>query len=159
MGPHWYIELIVRILGVRIESSLNVLEHWEGCIAKEWRAAEAPTSLLKQVSYLVRRVRFHIIRNSRIENVGKSMPCMVSNLRMIWKQTVHSTNPTTRALRKATVVSWGHSVGRSASRVRTARTRCYRVRVSCASPIIIAEVGCCTHPQRHSMNTDVCAID
>ena len=31
-------------------------------------------------------VRFHIIRNARIENVGKSQSCMVSNLRMIWKQ-------------------------------------------------------------------------
>ena len=34
------------------------------------------------------RVRFHIIRNARIETVGKSQSCMVSNLRIIWKQTV-----------------------------------------------------------------------
>ena len=34
------------------------------------------------------RVRFHIIRNARIENVGKSQSCMVSKLRFIWKQTV-----------------------------------------------------------------------
>ena len=34
------------------------------------------------------RVRFHIIRNARIENVGKSQSCMVSKLRLIWKQTV-----------------------------------------------------------------------
>ena len=34
------------------------------------------------------RVRFHIIRNVRIENVGQSQPCMVSKLRIIWKQTV-----------------------------------------------------------------------
>ena len=33
-------------------------------------------------------MRFHIIRNARIENVGKSQSCMVSNLRIIWKQTV-----------------------------------------------------------------------
>ena len=33
-------------------------------------------------------VRFHIIRNARIENVGKSQSCMVSKLRIIWKQTV-----------------------------------------------------------------------
>ena len=33
------------------------------------------------------RVRFHIIRNERIENVGKSQSCMVSKLRIIWKQT------------------------------------------------------------------------
>ena len=34
------------------------------------------------------RVRFHIIRNARIENVGKSQSCMVSELPIIWKQTV-----------------------------------------------------------------------
>ena len=33
-------------------------------------------------------MRFHIIRNARIENVGKYQSCMVSNLRIIWKQTV-----------------------------------------------------------------------
>ena len=34
------------------------------------------------------RVRLHIIRNACIENVGKSQSCMVSKLRIIWKQTV-----------------------------------------------------------------------
>ena len=34
------------------------------------------------------RVRFHLIRNAQIENVGKSQSCMVSKLRIIWKQTV-----------------------------------------------------------------------
>ena len=34
------------------------------------------------------RVRLHIIRNERIENVGKSQPCMVSKVRIICKQTV-----------------------------------------------------------------------
>ena len=34
------------------------------------------------------RVRFHIIRSARIENVGKYQSCMVSKLRIIWKQTV-----------------------------------------------------------------------
>ena len=34
------------------------------------------------------RVRFHIIRNACTENVGKSQYCMVSKLRIIWKQTV-----------------------------------------------------------------------
>ena len=34
------------------------------------------------------RVRFHIIRNASIVNVGKSQSCMVSKLRIIWKQTV-----------------------------------------------------------------------
>ena len=36
------------------------------------------------------RVRFHIIRTARIENVGKYQSCMVSKLRIIWKQTVGS---------------------------------------------------------------------
>ena len=39
------------------------------------------------------RVRFHIIRNARIENVGKSQSCMVSELRIIWKQTVDLAAP------------------------------------------------------------------
>ena len=34
------------------------------------------------------RVRVHIIRNARLENVGKSQPCMVSKVRIICKQTV-----------------------------------------------------------------------
>ena len=34
------------------------------------------------------RVRFHIIRNARIENVGTSQSCMVSKVRIVWKQTV-----------------------------------------------------------------------
>ena len=35
-------------------------------------------------------MRLHIIRNERIENIGKSQSCMVSKLRMICKQTVAS---------------------------------------------------------------------
>ena len=34
------------------------------------------------------RVRFHIIRNARIYNVFQYQSCMVSKLRIIWKQTV-----------------------------------------------------------------------
>ena len=37
---------------------------------------------------MIVRVRFQIIRNARIENVCKSQSCMVSKLRIIWKQTV-----------------------------------------------------------------------
>ena len=37
---------------------------------------------------LLVRVRSQIIRNARIENVGKSQSCMVSTLRILWKQTV-----------------------------------------------------------------------
>ena len=36
------------------------------------------------------RVRFHIICNARTENVGKYQSCMVSKLRMIWKQQVEA---------------------------------------------------------------------
>ena len=39
------------------------------------------------------RVRFQIIRNARIENVGESQSCMVSKLRIIWKQTVPAPGP------------------------------------------------------------------
>ena len=49
------------------------------------RAAALTRVLLPQPDL---RVRFHIIRNARIENVGKSQSCMVSKLRIIWKQTV-----------------------------------------------------------------------
>ena len=35
-----------------------------------------------------KQVRFLIILNARIENVGKYMSCMVSKVRIIWKQTV-----------------------------------------------------------------------
>ena len=35
-------------------------------------------------------VRFQIIRNARIERVGKSQSCMVCKLRIIWKQTVRA---------------------------------------------------------------------
>ena len=34
------------------------------------------------------RVRFHIIRNARIEYVGTYQSCMVSKVRIVWKQTV-----------------------------------------------------------------------
>ena len=35
-------------------------------------------------------MRLHIIRNERIENVGKSQSCMISKLRIICKQIVDS---------------------------------------------------------------------
>ena len=39
---------------------------------------------------MILRVRLHIIRNEKIENVGKYQSCMVSKLRIICKQTVDS---------------------------------------------------------------------
>ena len=39
------------------------------------------------------RVRFHIIGNDIIKNVGKSQSCMVSKLPIAWKQTVRIYNP------------------------------------------------------------------
>ena len=50
---------------------------------------EAAYRLTEILSALLLRVRFHIIRNARIENVDKSQSCMVSKLRIIWKSTVH----------------------------------------------------------------------
>ena len=44
------------------------------------------------------RVRFHIIRNARIENVGQSQSCMVSKLRIIWKQIVEERVETHHAI-------------------------------------------------------------
>ena len=43
---------------------------------------------MKTALMLTVRVRFQIIRNARIDNVGKSQSCMISKLRIIWKQTV-----------------------------------------------------------------------
>ena len=42
-------------------------------------------------TYQYERVRFHIIRNARIENVGTYQSCMVSKLWSIGKQTVMAT--------------------------------------------------------------------
>ena len=39
-----------------------------------------------QCSQAFEQARFHIIRNARMENVGKSQSCMISKLRIIWKQ-------------------------------------------------------------------------
>ena len=39
-------------------------------------------------SNVLLRVRFRIIGNARIDNVGKSQSCMVSKVPIIWKQTV-----------------------------------------------------------------------
>ena len=41
--------------------------------------------LVVLVALALVRVRFHIIRNARIENVGKSQSCMVSKVRIVWK--------------------------------------------------------------------------
>ena len=51
------------------------------------KPAQAGVSLVRSQTERI-RVRFHIIRSARIENVGKSQSCMVSKLRIIWKQTV-----------------------------------------------------------------------
>ena len=52
--------------------------------ARTGRARAAPTT---EITTNV-RVRFQIIGNACIEYVGKSQSCMVSKLRIIWKQTV-----------------------------------------------------------------------
>ena len=68
------------------------------------------------------RVRFHIIRNALIENVGKYQSCMVSKLRIIWKQTV--------AAAAAVVVPSAAAAGASARaklNVLRYRSRAWRV--------------------------------
>ena len=58
-------------------------------LEQELQAYRSAVGSVEQAQVLVDlRVRFHIIRNARIENVGKSQSCMVSKLRIIWKQTV-----------------------------------------------------------------------
>ena len=54
------------------------------------------------------RVRFQIICNARIEYVGKSQSCMVSKIRIIWKQTVpwRATAPASRPYGGA-IPRWG----------------------------------------------------
>ena len=46
------------------------------------------------------RVRFHIIRNARIEHVGKSQPCMVSKVRIVCQQTVQTRGKNRRRKRR-----------------------------------------------------------
>ena len=71
----------------------------------------------EQVCALDIRVRFHIIRNARIENVDKSQSCMVSKLRIIWKQTVQGggeeggVGGVTGLHRAVAVISWLLSEG------------------------------------------------
>ena len=52
--------------------------HWgERAKATAWQSVELYMEYCEDNSNLV---RFHIIRNARIENVGKSQSCMVSKL-------------------------------------------------------------------------------
>ena len=44
------------------------------------------TFIVIVINQLLKRVRFHIIRNARIDNVGKYQSCMVSKVRILWKQ-------------------------------------------------------------------------
>ena len=52
------------------------------------------------------RVRFHIFRNARIKTVCKYQSCMVSKLRIIWKQTVAVRWPGARQERCACTLSF-----------------------------------------------------
>ena len=58
------------------------------------------------------RVRFQIIRNARIENVGTYQSCMVSKSRIIWKQTV-AAGKSVRATDVWTGVEVTRGVGRT----------------------------------------------
>ena len=82
--------------------------------------------LLLMVLLLGLRVRFQIIRNACIENVGKSQSCMVSKLRIIWKQTVHRC----RALTWTQLENTGVRVGRRPS-ISLRRVACGNRRGQC----------------------------
>ena len=75
-----------------------------------------PTSSLPQPQFQQLRVRFHIIRNACIENVGKSQSCMVSKLRIIWKQTVRQQGPQSSSReiigKDATIRAFENAAGR-----------------------------------------------
>ena len=70
------------------------------------------------------RVRFQIIRNARIDNVGESQTCMVSKLRIIWKQTVGS-----RALLRTASSAVGTAAGRARLAFTESTERALRVRL------------------------------
>ena len=65
-------------------SKLRIIWKQTGCMFDDHTINSRASSCLQGKL----RVRFHIIRNALIENVGKSQSCMVSKLRIIWKQTV-----------------------------------------------------------------------
>ena len=54
-----------------------------------WRGLLLPLNEAQSLPKQDLRVRFQIIGDARIKNVGQSQSCMVSKLPMIWKQTVH----------------------------------------------------------------------
>eukprot|EP01048_Picozoa_sp_COSAG05_P004044 COSAG05_NODE_204_length_14187_cov_99.887422_8_plen_185_part_00 len=71
----------------------NVLQPDEllGGLARQEATAE------RAAGVPIARVRLRIIRNARIENAYKYHPCVVSKLRIIWKQIVGLVEPRTRA--------------------------------------------------------------
>ena len=52
-------------------------------VAQAYHSGDRPrgSQLTPRTDTVIIRVRFHIIRNARIENVGKSQSCMVSERR------------------------------------------------------------------------------
>ena len=67
----------------RVEEVQRSQEHAAACLTMPLETESTAEQTEQGVP-----VRFHIIRNARIENVGQSQSCMVSKLRIIWKQTV-----------------------------------------------------------------------
>ena len=61
-----------------------------------WTMCQSTESSVEVSFWMTLLVRFHIIRNARIENVGKSQSCMVSKLRIIWKQQQLALDPSSR---------------------------------------------------------------
>ena len=88
-------------LGADLDNPALLAKQAQAARAKEYaKRAQQRTAVLGDVSHGIGnrdamasqqqvRVRFHIIGNTRIKNVGKYQSCMFSKLPIIWKQTVY----------------------------------------------------------------------
>ena len=97
------------------------------------------------------RVRFHIIRNGRIENEGKYQSCMFFKLRIIWKQTVsagfvHCTR--TRRRNTHMVAACLHARPRLCSFIRGLKSTVARATFWLALAAAKQHIMCRRHPQR-----------
>ena len=83
------------------------------------------------------RVCFHIIRNARIENVGRYQSCMVYKLRIIWKQ----------VLRDDRAAPQNHGDGAAVARRDCANGECQcGRRLGAVIFVVICRLRLCGHP-------------
>ena len=70
-----------------VGSAVHQSSHEDASRADQNAMLQAGVDMGKNLGHLLRRdqvrMRFHVIRHARIENVGKSQSCMVSKLRII----------------------------------------------------------------------------